>query len=562
MKLPDIRLRAAAMTVATLCALVAAAGIPAGYYSSLNGKKDAALKTAVCERIQNFTINGSYDDVYYGLSRTFRLTDTRPGTNRWWDMYADISLENSTFKGLNREHSFPKSWWGGSTSIPAYVDLNHLYPAEAKANQAKSNYPLGEVDPAQKKNFDNGVSQVGYGVRGQGGGAQYVFEPDDEYKGDFARTYFYMATCYQNMSWKYTYMVNSNTYPTLNTWSVDLLLKWHRQDPVSQKEIQRNEAVYSIQNNRNPFIDYPELAEYIWGNRKGQAFTPGSGGDDPVTGTPVLDSPVRDMTLDFGQVAIGSSTVARLYIKGQNLRGNLDILLYSGDRAMFSIPVTSLPAANANATDGYWLQVTYKPTALGVHNSKIIISQGGITGSVSVALRAECLPVPTLSAPTATAPTDITADSYTANWTIPAAEIADYYVITRTIYSGNTVREETIEAEAPGHIITGFAGSDREAYTVESVRLGYRSPKSNVIFVAHSGVTGVELDRPLLVQTYPGLIRFICNAPQTGLRIYDPAGRLVMTAPVIDNNDTVEIPAGIYLIVTDSHKSPIKAVVL
>lgn len=77
---------------------------------------------------------------------------------------------------------------------------------------------------------------MGYPVAGQGGGAKYVFEPADEYKGDFARTYFYMATIYQDLTWKHTYMVSSNTYPTLNTWSINLLLRWHHQDPVSEKK--------------------------------------------------------------------------------------------------------------------------------------------------------------------------------------------------------------------------------------------------------------------------------------------------------------------------------------
>ena len=149
MKISDIRLYAAAVFAVAAGSFSVAADIPAGYYNSLSGKKEAELKTAVYERIHNFTIYGSYDDVYYGLNRTFRQTDTRPGTNQWWDMYANLPLANTQFSGyLEREHSFPKSWWGGSTTIPAYVDINHLYPAERAANRAKSIYPLGEVDPA------------------------------------------------------------------------------------------------------------------------------------------------------------------------------------------------------------------------------------------------------------------------------------------------------------------------------------------------------------------------------------------------------------------------------
>ena len=192
-------------------------------------------------------------------------------------MYSNDPLYSPDFRGLNREHSLPKSWWGGSQSTPAYTDLNHLYPSEAAANQAKNNYPLGKVTGNTK--FNNGVCKVGPGQNS--GGAQYVFEPADEYKGDFARTYFYMVTCYQNMSWKYTYMCRDGVYPSLQQWAIDLLLQWHRADGVSQKELDRNEQVFLIQNNRNPFIDYPELAEYIWGNKKGQAFTTPDSPDEP-----------------------------------------------------------------------------------------------------------------------------------------------------------------------------------------------------------------------------------------------------------------------------------------
>ena len=96
---------------------------------------------------------------------------------------------------------------------------------------AKSNYPLGCVDMGEKVKFDNGVSKVGYPVAGQGGNSKSVFEPADEYKGDFARTYFYMVTCYQNLTWNpsYSWMLQSNAYPTLAPWAQTLLLEWSRQ---------------------------------------------------------------------------------------------------------------------------------------------------------------------------------------------------------------------------------------------------------------------------------------------------------------------------------------------
>ena len=352
------KLRSRLLLIAAFAALCSMAEIPAGYYSSLNGKTDGDLKTAVHNIIKNFTRVSSYND----LPRYFQVTDVYPDSRRWWDMYSDIPLYAPSFTGLNREHSFPKSWWGGSESVGAYVDLNHLYPSERAANSAKSNYPLGTVDMNQPVKFNNGICRVGYPVRGQGGNAASVFEPDDEYKGDFARTYFYMATCYQNLTWKYTYMVSQNDYPTLNNWSIDLLMQWHRMDPVSQKEVDRNEAVYGFQNNRNPFIDMPELAEYIWGERRGEPFTPGSV-IIPPTGDPQLLAPATGMELQFGQVALGHTATSRLFVHGQDLRHAVEVLLYSADSKMFSVATEAIPANLACSADGYWLTVNYTPTA-------------------------------------------------------------------------------------------------------------------------------------------------------------------------------------------------------
>ena len=182
--------------------LAVSAEIPAGYYSRLKGKSGADLKTAVFEVINPHTTVSSYSN----LPQYFQKTDVYPSSRRWWDMYSNVVRNAPSFSGLNREHAFPKSWWKQNGSVeytPAYVDLNHLYPGDGPANQAKSNYPLG-VTGANPK-FNNGVTKVGYPVAGQGGGAQYVFEPADEYKGDFARTYFYMVTCYQNLTWNSTW---------------------------------------------------------------------------------------------------------------------------------------------------------------------------------------------------------------------------------------------------------------------------------------------------------------------------------------------------------------------
>ena len=245
------------------------------YYQSIEGKKAAEIKTELHKIIAADTINnlsygsGSSRKTWFGFYNADRIEET----NQVIDMYSSIlryfasDYVQRNYPGfgqeLHIEHSFPKSWWGGH-EWAAYKDLYHLYPADGPTNSSKNNYPLGVVvgNPVR----DNGVSKLGKSnIEGY---SDNVFEPADEYKGDFARSYFYVVTAYENY---YRYwnspMTNNNTYPVWKEWAVNLLLTWHRNDPVSEKELKRIEKVQSIQGNRNPFIDYPELAEYIWGNK-------------------------------------------------------------------------------------------------------------------------------------------------------------------------------------------------------------------------------------------------------------------------------------------------------
>lgn len=204
-----------------------------------------------------------------------------------------------------------------------YSDLFHLYPTDKRANTERGNNAYGEVGSA-KWTSQNG-SKVGT-AKSSLGYSGTVFEPIDEYKGDFARTYFYMVTCYEDKitSWSSPHLTN-NKYPGLNSWSITMLLKWHRQDPVSQKETDRNNAVESYQRNRNPFIDYPELAEYIWGDKTGQSWSAeGSGLEDNVA---TIFNIYIDYTHDFITVETEKSTFSYVIynINGQILQtGNVD----------------------------------------------------------------------------------------------------------------------------------------------------------------------------------------------------------------------------------------------
>ncbi len=533
-----------------LLTATASAAIPTGYYTGLNGKTTSELKTALHNIIYDHTLVSSYS----ALPEYFKKTDVRPGGNAWWEMYSNNTFSYPSFSGMNREHCVPKSWWGGSDETPAYTDLNHLYPSEMKANSAKSNYPLGVVATAS---FDNGVSKVGYAVSGQGGGASKVFEPDDQYKGDFARTYFYVATCYQNLSWKYEYMMQNGTYPTLTTWAINLLLQWHRQDPVSQKEIDRNEVVYSFQNNRNPFIDYPQLAEHIWGNKKAELFY--TDATDVPTGTPSLVTPAQSTSLDFGEVAIGDSKTLRLQFKGDNLTGTMSLALSGNDKAMFSLADTEIQTSLINSADGYWTAITYKPTALGEHSTKLIVYDGGIEGSRGITLTGKCLEEPRLGTLTALPATSISSTGYTANWESSQDEF-DYYLVTRTRLTPGSNTVEEIETEENYLEITDWDGS-QECYSVQQVRLGFKSDPSNVIFVESAGISGVEAERRFDVIAYPGWVRFVCPEPLTDCVIYDITGKEVKRIPLIENNQEMTLPYGVYFVTANGIRRPVKIAV-
>lgn len=263
--------------------------IPAGYYAAIQGKSDSILKSTLYQIIKGG------DRYYYGKNEyhtssnpplwevgdlkpstwlAFPLTDMHPD-GIVWDMYSNCVRYYPNEAGesgcsLNIEHCLPKSWWGtGAKTDTIYRDLFNLNPADQRANGLKNNYAPGHVTTGDK--FDNGSLRMDSKNKSQYG---YIcWEPEAQYRGDFARTYFYMVTAYEAQTWAsdYSAYVNGDSYLRFTPTIVQVLLDWHREDPVSDKEICRADQITNIQHNRNPFIDYPELVEYIWGNKKGQA---------------------------------------------------------------------------------------------------------------------------------------------------------------------------------------------------------------------------------------------------------------------------------------------------
>ncbi len=264
-----------------LLAVVSAfAQIPAGYYNTATGT-GYTLKTQLYNIIKDHTNNG-----YDGLYDTYQTSDRdyfyendgtildmyseRPNAADPYNFSAGASQRcgNYSHEGdcYNREHIIPQSVF--DEAQPMKSDAHFIVPSDGKVNGYRSNYPFGVVGNATYTSQNGSklgqASNTGYAA----GYSGIVFEPIDEFKGDIARMYFYFATRYQNVITgfgSYAMFDGTSNHVFSNTF-LEILKHWNAQDPVSQREIVRNNAIYATQNNRNPFIDHPEWVETIWGN--------------------------------------------------------------------------------------------------------------------------------------------------------------------------------------------------------------------------------------------------------------------------------------------------------
>ncbi|MBC8190756.1 MAG: endonuclease [FCB group bacterium] len=245
------------------------AQIPNGYYNNASGLTGTPLQQALHDIIDDHTVVS-----YSSLWTHYQTTDVKPN-GKVWDMYSDIpggtppyeftfvsdQCGNYGAEGdcYNREHSWPKSWF--NDVAPMNTDIFHVVPSDGYVNGQRGNYPYGEVSSPTWTSA-NGCQK---GPNTYPGYSGTVFEPIDAYKGDFARIYFYMSTRYLNedSNWPGSDMADG---AQLEPWALDMMMEWHADDPVSQKELDRNDANYEIQDNRNPFVDHPAYVDLIWGD--------------------------------------------------------------------------------------------------------------------------------------------------------------------------------------------------------------------------------------------------------------------------------------------------------
>jgi len=255
-------------------------GIPPGYYDAATGLNCAPLKTALFNIISANYHQLTYAEVWTAYQSTDQHRNDGNTATIMWDMYSDNPAgaepytytygtnQCGSYSGeggcYNREHSFPKSWF--NDAYPMYTDINHLFPTDGYVNGRRGNQPYGEVT-APTWTSQNG-SKLGPNIYPGFNGV--VFEPRNEYKGDLARGQLYMVTRYQNLvaGWQgngnANDILNGTAYPALDNWYISMLFAWHTNDPVSAKEIARNNAVFALQGNRNPFIDHPEYVYKVW----------------------------------------------------------------------------------------------------------------------------------------------------------------------------------------------------------------------------------------------------------------------------------------------------------
>jgi len=379
--------------------------IPSGYYDSATGT-GYTLKTQLYNIIKGHTelsyTPGLWDayyttdvDVYYENDGSVLdiYSENPAGTDPYnFELGTDQDDGSNVPEGehYNREHSFPRNWFGGEVA-PMNTDIFHIYPTDKVVNNERSNWPYGEVNTPTWTSA-NGSKKGPCSYPGYTG---TVFEPIDEFKGDLARTYFYMATRYENViaTWPGSDMLDGSNDQCFTSWALNMLLDWHYNDPVSQKEIDRNNEIYdNYQNNRNPFIDHPEYVSQIWGGGgnslpsiSGIAFNPAEPeSTESVTVTAAITDSDGSITTAYVKWGTASETYSNS-VNMSNSRGNYSGTIpaqTNGTHVYFIISATDNSGGNSQSAE-YDYEVS-DPTLLPPTISNVSINPANPTADDNV----------------------------------------------------------------------------------------------------------------------------------------------------------------------------------
>lgn len=414
---------------------------PETYYAQADGKKKVELKTAMKDIIANHT------KLSYGSLWTYyeQVDYIESGDKlQVFDYYSDYVAYFPEPSTMNKEHTVPQSWWGGGTGVAQGSDIFHVLPSEKNANGAKGSYPLGIVTGTisyPKAGVSNTRMKTGKDKNGK-----MVFEPCDEYKGDFARIYMYVATCYSDVNWQRQNdlgcVLKKEEYPTFTSQEfINMLLQWSRQDPVSEWERTRNERVYAVQNNRNPYVDYPSLCEFVWGDSIDYAFDVSkghsTGGEIPVDTTHVTPPEPDPDTISVKPVDSGLIELASL-----NWRGAYHSVYGDGFEAVDD---------STGLTIGYYkYNSNINPIAVGSElrlymNAALVISGAEITGITFYGDRSKL--------------NDMTIDGQTLSWANEELTWTGHMEPFVALASGGQSRIKSIGVSVVQEIVDGLDGN-------------------------------------------------------------------------------------------------------
>ncbi|MCA0428665.1 MAG: endonuclease [Bacteroidetes bacterium] len=531
---------------------VATTGIPSGYYNGIN-QSGQALLTALYNKISGHTVVS-----YSGLWTAFPATDAFY-TGKVWDIYSTSIFGNEanyTFtystdqcgtyavEGdcYNREHSFPQSWF--SSASPMYSDMYHILPTDGKVNGMRNNYPFGEVGSTI-----SWQSQIG-GKLGTSISPNYtstVFEPVNEYKGDIARGLLYMAARYNNLiaSWQGNGNANEvlagNAYPVYDAWFLNVLVKWHNQDPPDVKEINRQNGIYTRQNNRNPFIDSPQFVNRIWGLAKPaeptasasqfsiDSLTPNFVRAHFITGNGNrrlvicrAGSPVNAFPLDSVQY-----TASSVFGSGSQL-GSGNFVVYDGQGCTFSVSGLT----GSTAQNYYFTVIEYN----GLSRTANYQSSGWLN-SLPITVPVKWLDVRV----------EGNSAKRTIEWQTASEENNAYFKVQRSTDAVNWIDVETVPGAGFSASIQSYRSIDVESvpqhrlyYRIEQVdRDGNNSFSKLVEWNSVEQFAPVCSPNPVLEGriTVEGLLA----ETQTQFRIFTTSGQEVLTKTISANANTAQI---------------------
>lgn len=340
------------------------------YYRKAEGLRGTQLKQALHNLIQPSYVldyGGGVGKTWSGFWYTDQMEDQQV-RDRYSNVVRHLNSDMSAVSGMNIEHIWANSWWGHIKNN-AYCDLFNLYPADATANGRKSNNPIGIVDG--NISYTNGVTKVGKSSSYRADSLITVWEPADQWKGDFARTYFYMATCYSHMTslWTTTeglLTVDPDSPLLMRPWVYNMMLEWAEADPLDEIEQERCNAIYEIQGNRNPFVDYPELCYYIWGDKRNEQFY-----CSDEHGAEIFE-PAASEVIDFGLQPLSRPFSAKIQVRGRGLDEGASLAV---NDECFALSKTTLSADEIN--EGTNVNVSVTPTEAGDYVAMLSLEGSG-----------------------------------------------------------------------------------------------------------------------------------------------------------------------------------------